>query len=141
MNTNTVEQIKSEISALQAKLDEILARQNVLPEHDFDIALHQYADHLVADYVKWSGDSASTKEKMEASKFGIEFVKGRKFLKVVARSWGSRSSHSFICVQPHGNWKFGDILKSASWNQPAKNFARGNVLVPASYQTHRWCGL
>jgi hypothetical protein len=49
--------------------------------------------------------------------------------------------HSFICIKEHDGWKYGDILKAASWAQPAKNFVRGNVLDTDSYKNHRWVGL
>jgi len=138
MDTQTVQQIKNDILALQAKLDEILARDSsiksdVMPEYDLDIALTMYADHLKADYTKWNRDLCD-------NKFDVTFERGRKFIKVVKTSWGSRSVHSFICIQPHGKFQFGDILKAAGWAAPAKNFARGNVLNPSSYANHKWTG-
>ena len=95
--------------------------------HDFDHAIHYYGDHLEADA-------------QQPSTFRVEFVKGSKFLKVVSVSWGSRSAHSFICVKADGKFKFGDILKAASWASPAKNFSRGNVLDTDSYKAVRWTG-
>jgi hypothetical protein len=138
MDTQAVQQIKNDILALQAKLDEILARDSsiksdVMPEYDLDIALTMYADHLRADYTKWNRDLCD-------NKFDVTFERGRKFIKVVKTSWGSTSVHSFICIQPHGKFQFGDILKAAGWAAPAKNFARGNVLDPSSYVNHRWTG-
>ncbi len=99
--------------------------------YDFDMALYKYADHLVNNYNKSGSDG----------EYQISFDRGRKFLKVVSTSWGSKHVHSFICVKEHGTWKYGDILKAASWAQPAKNFARGNVLNPVSYVSHRWNGI
>jgi hypothetical protein len=136
MDAQLVREIQNDILALQAKLDEILARNSsprVMPEHDLDIALTMYADHLKADYGKWNKDVSD-------AKFDVTFVRGRKFLKVVKESWGSKSVHSFICVKSHGKWAVGDILKAASWAQPAKNFSRGNVLYPKSYENHKWTG-
>jgi len=103
------------------------------PEYDLDLAIHDYADHLVANYNK-SGFTHST--------YAVEFKRGSKFLKVIsAHGDGHRSVHSFICVKPQGKFKYGDILKAASWAQPAKNFARGSVLDTNSYKTHSWAGL
>ena len=103
----------------------------IYPKHDFDMAIHDYADHLVADYNKTGSEG----------QYEISFDKGRKFLKVVKWCWGSRSVHSFICIEEHDGWEYGDILKAASWAQPAKNFSRGNVLNTDSYKNHRWVGL
>jgi len=88
--------------------------------YDFDMALYKYADHLTADYNKMGTGEGQ---------YQISFDRGRKFLKVVSNSWGSRSVHSFICIKEHDGWKYGDILKAASWAQPAKNFARGNTMA------------
>lgn len=108
------------------------------PDYDFDIAIHQYADHLVANYNK-AGYSVG--------KYSVEFKRGSKFLKVISvhnngvRSDAHRSVHSFICVKADGKFKFGDILKAAGWAQPAKNFARGSVLETESYTSHSWAGI
>ena len=101
--------------------------------YDFDMALYKYADHLVENF----------KLSLPNAKYGnyqVSFHRGRKFLKVVNTSWGSRSVHSFICIKEHDGWKYGDILKAASWAQPAKNFIRGNVLNTDSYKQITWTG-
>jgi hypothetical protein len=57
---------------------------------------------------------------------------GKKYVKIISEStkFGqSRSSHSYVVIGDQGKFKNGDILKSASWKTPAKNFARGNVLT------------
>lgn len=128
----------------------------MMPEHDLDIALTMYADHIKADFNKWDKKSNiqlfETPTKNETGEWNplvrkeitldVTFDRGRKFIKVVTVSsgGGSKSVHSFICIQPHGKFQFGDILKAASWAAPAKNFARGNVLEVSSYNNHRWTG-
>ena len=138
MDAQTIQQIKNDILKIQAILDEALERNTpkVMSEHDLDIALTMYADHLKADYNKWN----TSNPRQHAASLDVTFERGRKFLKVVAKHHGSPSVHSFICVKAHDQWKVGDILKAASWAQPAKNFARGNVLNPSSYANHTWTG-
>lgn len=108
--------------------------------HDFDHAIQYYADHLVADYNETTVRSYGPTANPTVNKYSVEFAKGSKFLKVISVSWGSRSVHSFICVKPDGKFKYGDILKAASWATPAKNFARGNVLDTDSYKSVQWTG-
>jgi hypothetical protein len=136
-----VEDLKKEIALklhiLKHITDQYDDQPQVMPEHDLDIALTMYADHLIKDYYRWDKSGVDLRAE---SKFEIDYNRGRKFLKVVSKSYGSRSVHSFICVKAHDQWKVGDILKAASWAQPAKNFARGNVLNPSSYSNHRWTG-
>jgi len=103
----------------------------LIENYDFDMALCRYVDHLRNDYNKTGTEG----------NFQVSFDRGRKFLKVVSNSWGSRSVHSFICIKEHDGWKYGDILKAASWAQPAKNFVRGNVLNVNSYKNIRWAGV
>lgn len=108
---------------------------DTMPEHDMDIALTMYADHIRGDYAKWSSNS-------EVSLYrDISFDRGRKFIKVVSVDETQRSVHSFICIKAHDKWKVGDILKAATWAQPAKNFVRGNVLDVDSYKAVRWTGV
>lgn len=66
----------------------------------------------------------------------IELEHGRKFVKVVkVREHGSRSVHSFIAkrggtTKSLGTVLEGDILKAASWKQPARH-VRGSVFSEA----------
>jgi hypothetical protein len=143
-----VEELKEEIAVrlniLKHITDQYDDQPQVMPEHDLDIALTMYADHLIKNYNQWNKNAASSATAGQFGaidgKYDVWFERGRKFIKVVKSSWGSRSVHSFICIQPHGKFQFGDILKAASWAAPAKNFARGNVLNPSSYFQHRWTG-
>lgn len=138
MDMQLVEQIKNDIHALQMKLDEITKRNSQseeMPEYDLDIALTMYADHIRAGY-----ERMSPKAKYPEAMFDVTFDRGRKFIKVVKTSYGQKSVHGFICIVAHDQWKVGDILKAASWSQPAKNFARGNVFKPHTYMFHRWMG-
>lgn len=67
---------------------------------------------------------------------------GQKYARIVSTSWSSRSSYGFIVLTDDDpKFKFGDILKAASWKAPAKNFARGNIFDPKSYAHFYWTGL
>lgn len=96
---------------------------------ELQTALDAYATHLKASY----GDDPN-------GRFGIEFEEGNKYVKVVHVTSGvGRSSHSFVVKKADAKFKVGDILKSACWNSPAKNFARGNVLEGKLSRT-TWTG-
>ena len=87
---------------------------------DIKTALRSYLEHIYADYNKFNG----TEEFRARFAEGLEFKMGKKYVKVIHH----RSVHSFIVnVHDDPNFKFGDILKAASWSAPAKNFARGNI--------------
>ena len=90
-------------------------------------AVDNYINHLKSDYNK---NGYSNKE--------FYFEAGRKYLHVIMKD-NQRSSHSFICIKDDKKFKAGDILKSASWASPAKNFPRGNVLT-GNFQHIRWVG-
>lgn len=104
----------------------------------FTQALSDYAEYLKANYNQ-RGYSRPDRQ------LTVEFDFGAKFIKVIVGHTGDtqRSSHSFIVINEYkgakNTFKHGDILKSASWKAPAKNFARGNVLEK-NYGTIAWCG-
>ena len=93
-----------------------------------------YFEAIKNDYRAWQGNSkVSTgleidlkiRDKMiEEFCEGVTFKEGSKYIKVIRET----SVHSFIVKEDDGKFKKGDILKAASWNAPARNFARGNIL-------------
>jgi hypothetical protein len=102
---------------------------------DLDIGLQEYVAHLQADYDRKGGNQF------------IEFYyeRGRKYVHVIMKhigqfSIGQRSSHSWIMIDDDKQFKRGDILKSASWKAPARNFSRGNVLC-GGFKHIRWAGV
>lgn len=75
--------------------------------------------------------------------YSLRAIDNQKFIKIVevdkytgkdSRVWG------FISKGLDGKFKAGDLLKSANWNTPAKNFARGNVTDPSTWKV-RWTGI
>ena len=110
-------------------------------QSDLDSALQDYAEYLKECYMS---RGASWAKSGFDRQLVVEFDKGSKFIKVIVGHStdgvrdSSRSSHSFIVLKSD-KFQYGDILKSASWKAPAKNFARGNVLKK-DYGTISWCG-
>lgn len=102
---------------------------------DLDLSVQEYCEHLQADY-----------DNRSANKF-IEFhyESGRKYIHVIMHhvgqfSMNQRSSHSWILIKDDKQFKQGDILKSASWKAPARNFKRGNVLT-GDFKQIKWAGV
>jgi hypothetical protein len=98
-------------------------------EHDMDLALTEYMDAIQSDYSKFGGKAYAA--------LNITINRGSKFYKVVVGT----GVHSFVCRKAHDQWKVGDVLKAASWAQPAKNFVRGNVLTQQYINPVRWAGI
>lgn len=101
-------------------------------EHDMDMALTEYMNLIQADYNQWNKNL-----QFKPDPLNITIKTGSKFYKVVTGT----SVHSFVCRKAHDNWKVGDVLKAASWAQPAKNFVRGNVLTQQYINPVRWTGI
>lgn len=95
---------------------------------EFDVALNEYLEHIRADYEK-TGHAMNKK---------FYFQSGTKYIHIIMED-NQRSSHSWIVKKPDNKFKFGDILKSATWKAPARNFARGNILT-GDFKNVRWVG-
>ena len=54
-------------------------------------------------------------------------IEGRKYIKIIQNSSQS-SAVAFVVKQKTKKFEVGDLLLAKSWNSPATNFARGNVL-------------
>ena len=99
-------------------------------------ALSKYLEAIKADYRKWNQydtmndfDRVNSVKGQMTKEFedGLSVEEGSAYLKVITRSGSSRSVHSFIVKEDGPKFKRGDILKSAGYNTPAKNQARGNI--------------
>lgn len=106
----------------------------IVMTNDFALAVRKYTDAVQANWLAYAGTKSS------ALTFEFEF--GKKYLRIYSRTPSSvvRSIHTFIVLNDDPNTAFlrGDILKAASFNQPATNFARGNIF-DENY-TANWTG-
>ena len=103
--------------------------------------LQPYLQAIRADYAacKLRGDHANSPWIAEMiAKFNtdLRYEIGNRYVKVITGT----SVHSFICMTDMGKFCKGDILMAASWKAPAKNKARGNVLL-GHYPTVQWTGI
>ena len=108
-------------------------------ENDIKNGVEALIEAAKSDYENWA-DCLRDKinEKMFADYCNsITYKPGSKYIKILTGG----SVHSFV-VNTDKDKKFnrGDILKAASWNAPARNFARGNVL-DGSLENVRWTGV
>ena len=125
--------------------------QTFTAPHDLDLALTAYASALEqkrnAEMKVWASKYPDTAAvNMASYHVSVTFEPGSKYLRVVMadgyRTTGThRSAYAFIVAKDMGQFKVGDILKAASWKAPAKNFARGNVFRPETYERHSPYGL
>ena len=103
--------------------------------------LDLYLAAIRADYAafKFRGEHANspwTAEMVEEFNRTLTYEIGSRYVKVVTGT----SVHSFICINDMGKFCKGDILKAASFKAPAKNFARGNVVL-GQYPNVQWTGI
>ena len=96
--------------------------------NDLNDAIQSYITHLQSDYAK---NGYNNKE--------FYYEVGRKFAHIIMED-NQKSSHSWVMLEDDKKFRKGDILKSASWKAPARNFARGNVLC-GGFKHIRWCGI
>jgi len=87
---------------------------------------------IVEDYARFSKCPERTRAFFE----GIQLLKGKKYYRIVKANggvWG------FVQIKNDTKFKAGDILKAAGWAGPARNFARGNVILE-QFDNISWTG-
>lgn len=106
--------------------------ETIITKVQLEASLHALGTHIQSDYDKW----LTLLNFDKAGKYkNIEYQFGKKYVRVVISDSISagRSAHCFVEVAT------GNILKSASWASPAKNFSRGNVITK-DFSRVTWTG-
>ena len=86
-------------------------------KHDYENFLTRGEDGEMSNYCK---------QQMENFYNDIEVRPGQKYIKIIR----DRSVWGFIVnTENDKKFKYGDILKAAGWNAPARNQARGNLFT------------
>ena len=99
----------------------------------FDDAMDNLLVKIQEDYDKWGSRSGINK------KLDLKLKPGRKFIKVVEdnRVWGFIAkvdgTHKGLTMLK------GDILKAATWSQPAKH-SRGSIFDKEMHKSFSWKG-
>ncbi len=102
---------------------------------EMELGIDKLTSKICADYAKFIGNiSAGSYEdkKLQIREWSnkVQIRVGKKYIKIIT----GRSVWGFVVLEDSKRrisgdlFSAGDILKAASYNAPAKNFARGNVL-------------
>jgi hypothetical protein len=75
------------------------------------------------------------KVQLQQFKDSFRVDSGKSYFKIVAHG----AVRAFIVKDTGPKFKAGDVLKPAGWTAPAKNFARGNVLIE-DFNAIEWTG-
>ena len=90
---------------------------------DLDLSIQEYCLYLQS---KWEERAARANFHHVTRSYTYEI--GRKYAHIIQSDSNQRSSHSWVVIADDKKFKIGDILKSASWKSPARNYERGNVI-------------
>ena len=107
-------------------------------ENDIKNGVEALMEVAKASYKNWSnGGDTIRKEMYERYCDRMKYKPGSKYIKVLSGG----GVHSFVVnTDKDKKFKRGDILKAASYNAPARNFARGNVFEN-SFECVNWTGV
>ena len=105
----------------------------------FDEAMDTLLVKIQENYDKWYSGTD-----YESKKMNLSLKPGRKFIKVVkGSSPGQRSVWGFVAkvdgVHKGVPMLKGDILKAATWSQPAKH-SRGSIFDSEMHKSFSWTG-
>ena len=99
--------------------------------------IEQYIENIKKDYVGWGNPKTDTEKTVRDNMVkefcdSITVKPGKKYIKVMTKIGTSNSVHSFLAAKDFTTskgvqFKKGDILKAASWQNPTLNAPRGNI--------------
>ena len=110
---------------------------------------------MKADYFEWTVtrnklhypenfDEEDALKGCEEFDKGLNVTEGSRYFRIISTTiTGQLRCCGFIVKDGHKKFKEGDLLRAASFNAPARNFARGNLYDAVSLQTGhiRWTGI
>lgn len=114
--TNTM--IKQTLKGDTMKLSALISEVN--QEQDLYVKVNELCERLTEVMHK------TWKHSIETTSFS--YSEGRKYIKIIQTDENQRMVWGFINKTAFKHFKVGDVLKSAGWNTPALNVARGNLL-------------
>ena len=99
--------------------------------------IEQYIENIKKDYVGFGRPQTKTQQEVHENmknefNDSIKVEPGKKYIKITTAIGTSRSVHSFLAAKDFTSskgveFKKGDILKAASWQNPTLNAPRGNI--------------
>ena len=107
---------------------------------DMIVGLDKLSAKINADFCKFmgnlkEGDYDRNKARIREFNSQLQFKVGKKYIKFTS----GRSVWGFVMIEDDDKFLKGDILKPASFNTPARNFARGNILN-GDFGRTQWTG-
>lgn len=116
--------------------------------------IEKVLDVMKADYYEWTvtrnklyypenfNEEDALKGCEEFAK-GLTVTEGSRYFRIASKRNYQRRVIGFVVKEGHKKFKEGDLLRAASFNAPARNFARGN-LYDDNFKTAgriRWTGI
>ena len=109
-------------------------------------AINDLFDAIGEDFARWNERGQNPRPGAYAEMVDKLYVEeGRKYLKIVKDTGNQKMVWGFIVKEDEEpkagshTFKAGDILKAASWNAPARNKPRGNI-IQGDFSWVRWTG-
>jgi hypothetical protein len=160
----TIPRIEELLEAADHQTTEEYSTETCIPEGTYDINMkyriverkdiEKVLDVMKADYFEWTvtrnklyyPENFNEEEALNACEEfnkGLTVTEGSRYFRIVSNRYGQLHCVGFIVKEGHKKFKEGDLLMAASFNAPARNFARGNIYDDSFKTTGhvRWTGI